>query len=314
MVEIPNIAYSGSVNEVTVGQGGNRLTLGGETCYPFHLFEGKMPNRPVVAFEVPDSEPQGWPTALVEVYADVWTDPVAWARKCVGEFGAELIHLDLVGTDPNGRNLPASHAVEVAMKVAEAVSVPLAVWGSANLEKDTEVLRAVSEALRGKRVLIGPVQDSNYKQIGASIISDGHVAINSSPIDINLAKQLNILTENLGVGVGSIVMDPTTGGLGYGLEYTYSVMERCRQAALTQQDAKLQYPLYCVLGREVWKVKEAATPQEQAPTMGDAKTRGVVMEAVTAMSLLVAGADVLVVRHPETARIIRELICELEGR
>lgn len=314
MVEIPNVTYSGTIKEIAVGGGGSLLTLGGGTSYPFHLFEGEMPHKPVIAFEVPDAEPENWPAALKEVYGDVWGDPAAWAKKCVSEFGAQLIHLDLSGTDPNGRNLPASHAAEVAKKVAAAVEVPLAVWGTANVEKDTEVLRAVSDALRGRRVLIGPLQDANYKPIGASVISDGHVAINSTPIDINLAKQLNILTENLGVNPNSMVMDPTTGGLGYGLEYTYSVMERCRQAALTQQDAKLQYPLYCVLGREVWKVKEAALTVEQAPTMGEAKTRGIVMEAVTATSLLLAGADVLVMRHPESVKLVRELLAELEAK
>lgn len=313
MTSIPNVTYSGAIKEISFGKGGKQITLGGETSYPFHLFEGKMPHKPIIAFEVPDTEPENWPAALKEVYQDVWGDPAAWAKKCVTEFGAEMIHLDLCGTDPNGKNLPASHAAEVAKKVAEAVDVPLAVWGTANVEKDTETLRAVSEALRGRRVLIGPVQDSNYKQVGASVISDGHVAINSTPIDINLAKQLNILTENLGVADTSMVMDPTTGGLGYGMEYSYSVMERCRQAALTQQDAKLQYPLYCVLGREIWKVKEASLSVEQAPTMGQAKTRGIVMEAVAATSLLVAGADVLVMRHPESAKLIRELLGELEA-
>ena len=309
--EIPKVTYSGAIREITLGVGDNAVTVGGETAYPFHGFEGEMPHKPLIAFDVPDVAPENWPPALKEHYADVWGDPAAWAKKAVETYGADLIHLDFCGTDPNGKNLDAAHAAAVATAVADAVSVPVVAWGTSNVEKDKEILRAVSEALRGRRAGIGPLQDSNYKQIGASVISDGNVAINSSPIDINLAKQLNILTENLGVPVDAMMIDPTTGGLGYGLEYSYTVMERCRQAALTQQDGKLQYPLYCNLGKEVWKVKEAALPESEVPTMGDAAQRGITMEAVTATSLLLAGADVLVMRHPEAVKLVRALIADL---
>jgi acetyl-CoA decarbonylase/synthase complex subunit delta len=312
--QIPTTTYSGAINEITLGTDGDAVTVGGASAYSFHNFEGELPRKPLIAFEVPDSEPENWPPALKAQYEDVWGDPAAWAKKCVEQFGADLIHIDFGGTDPNGADKDVAHAVAVAKAVAAAVKVPIVAWGTANVEKDTEVLRGVSEALRGRRAGIGPIQDTNYKQIGASVISDGHVAINSTPIDINLAKQLNILTENLGVPVDAVLIDPTTGGLGYGLEYSYTVMERCRQAALTQQDAKLQYPLYCNLGKEVWKVKEAALTTEQAPTMGDPEQRGIVMEAVTATSLLLAGADVLVMRHPEAVKLIREMIESLPAK
>jgi acetyl-CoA decarbonylase/synthase complex subunit delta len=312
--QIPAITYSGAIREITLGVGDNTVTVGGSSAYPFHDFEGERPRKPVIAFEVPDMAPENWPPALKAQYEDVWGDPAAWAKKCVEKFGAEIIHLDFCGTDPNGANKDAAHAVAVAKAVADAVKVPIVAWGTSNVEKDKDVLRAVSEALRGRRAGIGPVQDANYKQIGASVISDGHVAINSTPIDINLAKQLNILTENLGVPVDAVLIDPTTGGLGYGLEYSYTVMERCRQAALTQQDAKLQYPLYCNLGKEVWKVKEAALTAAEAPTMGDAEQRAIVMEAVTATSLLLAGADVLVMRHPESVKLIRDMIETLPAK
>jgi len=312
--QIPKTTYSGAIHEITLGTGDAAVTVGGASAYAFHDFEGERPRKPLIAFDVPDTEPENWPPALKAQYADVWGDPAAWAKKCVEEFGADLIHIDFCGTDPNGADKDVAHAVAVAKAVAAAVTVPIVAWGTSNVEKDTEVLRGVSEALRGRRAGIGPIQDTNYKQIGASVISDGHVAINSTPIDINLAKQLNILTENLGVPVDAVLIDPTTGGLGYGLEYSYTVMERCRQAALTQQDAKLQYPLYCNLGKEIWKVKEAALTVEQAPTMGDPEQRGIVMEAVTATSLLLAGADVLVMRHPEAVKLVREMIETLPAK
>jgi acetyl-CoA decarbonylase/synthase complex subunit delta len=194
------------------------------------------------------------------------------------------------------------------------VDVPVIVWGSGNTDKDAEVLRKVAEVCDGMNLILGPVAEGNYKQIGAGAIGYKHVAVASSPIDINLAKQLNILLGNLGVPDGQILVDPTTGALGYGLEYTYSVMERDRMAALTQQDERLQFPILCNLAKEVWKTKEAKLNAEEAPLLGNAKKRGILMEAVTAMSLLLAGADILVMRHPEAIKLIREMIAELTAK
>jgi acetyl-CoA decarbonylase/synthase complex subunit delta len=194
--------------------------------------------------------------------------------------------------------------------VAGAVDVPVIVWGSGNVEKDADVLRKVAEACDGMNLVIGPVAEGNYKQVGAGVIGYKHTAIASSPIDINLAKQLNILMGNLGVPDEQIVVDPTTGGLGYGIEYTYSVMERDRMAALTQQDERLQFPILCNMAKEVWKTKEAKTKMEDAPTLGDTKRRGILLEAVTAVMLLLAGADVLIMRHPEAIKLVREMISD----
>jgi len=133
----------------------------------------------------------------------------------------------------------------------------------------------------------------------------------STPIDINLAKQLNILLGNLGVPDELIVVDPTVSGIGYGIEYCYSVMERMRMAALTQQDDKLQFPLICNLAKEVWKTKEAKIPTEENPKLGDAKKRGILLEAMSATVLLMAGADIVVMRHPEAIRLVREMIAGL---
>jgi acetyl-CoA decarbonylase/synthase complex subunit delta len=134
------------------------------------------------------------------------------------------------------------------------------------------------------------------------------VVVASTPIDVNLAKQLNILLGNLGVSNKDLLIDPTTGGLGYGMEYSYSVIERIMQAALTQEDEKLQQPLICNVGNEVWKSKEANLSAEDAPQLGDPQKRGVTMESVTAVSLLLAGADVVVLRHPESVKLVKKYI------
>jgi acetyl-CoA decarbonylase/synthase, CODH/ACS complex subunit delta len=312
--EIPKTTYTGKIKEVTLGKGPRAVTLGGESSYPFHLFEGEMPHLPRIAMEVYDSPPEEWPEAALEPFKDVINDPAAWAKKCVEAYGAELIALQLVSTDPNGLNRSNDEAAQTTKKVAAAVDVPVIVWGSGNTDKDAEVLRKIAETCDGMNLIIGPVVEGNYKQVGAGAIAYKHTAVASSPIDINLAKQLNILLGNLGVPDGQILVDPTTGALGYGLEYTYSVMERDRMAALTQQDERLQFPILCNLAKEVWKTKEAKLNAEEAPLLGNAKKRGILMEAVTAMSLLLAGADILVMRHPEAIKLIREMIAELTAK
>ncbi len=309
--DIPKINYTGAIREVTLGDGPKALTVGGATAYPFHLFEGAMPHRPRIAMDVPDHAPEEWPEAALEPFRDVLDDPAAWARKNVETYGAELIALQVTSIDPNGMDRSARDAADVAKKVIAAVDVPVILWGVASHEKDTEFLRIMAEECEGKNLALGPVEEGDYRQIGAGALAYRHLVVASSPIDVNLAKQLNILLGNLGVPAEKILMDPTTGPLGYGLEYTYSVMERDRMAALVQEDDKLQHPVICNVGLEVWKVKEAKISPEEEPAMGDAKRRGILMEAVTAMSLLVAGADVLILRHPESAKLVKGMIDNL---
>jgi acetyl-CoA decarbonylase/synthase complex subunit delta len=309
--EIPKAFYSGKIREIKLGKGDKGITIGGETAYPFHLFEGEMPNLPKIAMEVWDTPPEEWTEAVLEPFAGVSDAPVAWAKKCVDDYGAEMIALQLISTDPNGLNRGADEAAEVVKKVAEAVDVPLIVWGTANHDKDTEVLGKVAEVCQGRNLILGPVEEGDYKRIGAAAIGYNHTVIASTPIDVNLAKQLNILLGNLGVPDEQIAMDPTTSSIGYGIEYCYSVMERMRMAALVQQDEKLQVPIICNIGKEVWKTKEVKIPTEKDPALGDAKKRGILMEAMSAVVLLLAGADVLIMRHPEAIKLIREMITEL---
>ena len=309
--EIPKTLYSGKIKEIKLGKGDKAVTIGGESAYPFYLFEGEMPNLPKIAMEVWDCAPEEWAKAALEPFAGVTDDPVAWAKKCTEDYRAEMIALQLISTDPNGLNREADEAAEVVKRVAEAIDVPLIVWGTANHDKDTEVLRKVCEICQDKKLIIGPVEEGDHKKIGAAALGYHHTVISSTPIDINLAKQLNILLGNLGVPDELIVIDPTVSSIGYGIEYCYSVMERDRMAALTQQDEKLQFPIICNLAKEVWKTKEVHIPTEEDPKLGDAKKRGILMEAMSAMVLLLGGADVLIMRHPEAIKLVREMITEL---
>ncbi|MFO7985067.1 MAG: acetyl-CoA decarbonylase/synthase complex subunit delta [Desulfatiglandaceae bacterium] len=307
--EIPEQPYSGKIGETTVGAGKGAVTLGGQDSYPFYLFEGKMPNPPKIAMEIWDYDPSDeWPQAAVEPFKDVISSPDAWAKKCVEEYGADIIVLQLKSTDPNGMDRGPDEAAEVAKKVVDAVDVPVILWGTANNEKDEEVLKKIAEVCQGQNLGLGPVEEANHKGVGASALGYGHVVIASSPIDVNLAKQLNILLGNLGVQLDKIIVDPTTGGLGYGMEYSYSVMERIMMAALTQEDDKLQVPMISNLGNEIWKCKEAGLPLEEAPTLGDPERRAIMMEVVGAVCFLLSGSSVLILRHPESVRLIRSFI------
>lgn len=309
--EPPKISYSGKIKEVILGKGNQAVTIGGETSYPFHLFEGDMPRLPRIAMEIYDIPPEDWPEVALAPFKDVTDNPVAWAKKCIEEYKAEMICLQLLSTDPNGLDRGADEAAEVVKKVADAIDVPLIVWGTANHEKDTEVLRKVCETCQDKRLIIGPVEEGDYKKIAASALAYNHTVIASSPIDINLAKQLNILLGNLGVPDNQIIIDPTVSSIGYGIEYCYSVMERVRMAALAQQDDKLQLPIICNIAKETWKTKEVKIPASEEPKLGDIKKRGILMEAMSAMVLLLAGGDVVIMRHPEAIDLIREMITEL---
>jgi acetyl-CoA decarbonylase/synthase complex subunit delta len=306
--EITKETYAGSIKGITIGKGDTALTVGGQTSYPFHQFEGKMPNKPIIAMEIWDITPEDWPEAVLVPFKDVVSDPAAWAKKCVDEYGAQAIVLQLKSIDPNDQDAGPDEAAATVKNILGAINVPLIVWGCAVPDKDEAVLKKICEVCEGENLIIGPVEEKNHKGIGAAAMGYGHTLISSSPIDVNLAKQVNILLENLGVSLDKVLVDPTTGGLGYGLEYSYSVMERLSQAAMTQGDDKLQNPMINNLGNEIWKCKEAKQPVDEAPELGDPEKRAILMEAVGAVSYLMSGSSILIMRHPESIKLAKAFI------
>jgi CO dehydrogenase/acetyl-CoA synthase delta subunit len=300
------IDYSGTIREVTLGNVDNTVTVGGTNTMPFQLFEGDIPRKPLIAMDVLDVAPEEWPATLSRHFEGVLDNPVAWAQKCVSDYQAEAICLSMVSTDPNGMNRSAADAAKIAAEVINNIDVPVIIWGCDNAEKDTETLRDITAMIGDKKACLAPLTDANYRSIGATAMAFQHPVVAASPIDVNLAKQLNILMENLGMHLDTVLIDPSIGALGYGIEYTYSVMERIRLAALTQHDDKLQVPFICNLGREVWKAKEVRLPSDDL--IGDQENRGVLMEAVTASCMLMAGGEVLVMRHPKAIALTKSLI------
>ncbi len=308
--QAPIEQYSGKIREVTIGTGDNKVVAGGQNILTFYDFEGTMPHRPLIAMEVYDVEPQDWATALKDTLGSVWGDPVAWAKKCQDDFGADLICLQLISTDPNGADKSVDEAVETVKAVLGAISIPLIVYGSGNADKDSEVLKKVAEAAQGQNIVIGTAVEDNYKSVAAAAMGFNQVVSGETPIDVNMAKQLNILMTNLGLPAEQILIDPAVGALGYGLEYAYSVIERDRLAALQQNDAMMQMPIIANMGREVWKTKEAKISREEAPEWGDPTRRGILWETITAVSLLMAGTDILIMRHPESVNLVKKTFAE----
>ena len=314
IVEEPKEKWSTAVSAVTIGatpaEGGTRgrtITLGAETTLPFMHFDGDTPNRPVVAMEVLDIAPQDWPDALLEPFRDVVGNPVEWAKKCVEKYGAEMICLKLEGTHPDAGDKSPEETAETVKAILKAVDVPLIIWGCDVDEKDNLVLPMCCEAAKGERCLIGTAKEDNYKTLTASCMADGHSLITESPLDINIAKQVNIMVSEMGFPLDRIVMYPTTGGLGYGIEYAYSIQERGRLAGLSG-DKMLSPPVICQIGQEAWRAKEAKATAEEVPQWGSAEERGPMWEAMTAITLLQAGSDLLVMRHPKAIALVKQAI------
>ncbi|MDH4067874.1 MAG: acetyl-CoA decarbonylase/synthase complex subunit delta [Dehalococcoidia bacterium] len=293
----PVEAYTGVVREVAIGKGNKSLKIGGENILPLHFFDqGSNPNPVKFALEVLDMKPEDWPEHAVEPFKDVIANSVSWAKKCQGA-GVDAVSLFLMSTDPAVKDAPADKAATLAKEVAEAIAVPLIVYGSGDEKKDVEVLSKVAEVCDGMNLLIGPVLKENYEAVGKAILNHGHTAIAQSPLDINLLKELNVKLSKI-FPPDRIVIDPLSSALGYGMEYSFSLIERVKQIGIMTKDSMTMMPIIANLGGECWKTKQAKENKKQ----------GLLWEGVTALSLLLAGANIIVLRHPETLKLIKETI------
>ncbi len=302
--------WAGKVREVTLGatavQGGTRaktVTVGGETAMPFLGFEGVMPHPPVIAVEIRDRKPADWSPLLLEAWGDVVADPVRWAQTAE-KAGAGLIQLSL------GLENGVDTAVATVRSVLQATGLPLIVVGPGQAEKDNELLVPIADAFKGERLALGICEDKNYRTIVASAMANDHLVIARTAMDVNLAKQLNILISDMGLPLDRVIMDPTTGALGYGFEYGYSVMERLRLAAL-QGDGMTQLPMMVTPGEEAWKTKEAKVGVGVPAAWGDWAERAITWETLTAVMLIESGANILTLRHPEAVRRVQAAINDL---
>ena len=292
----PVETFSGKVTEVVIGKGDNAIKIGGESVLPFHYFEGTIENKPKLALEIQDMDPAGWAEWVREPYKDVIADPVTWAKRCL-ELGADAICMRLASTDPAGDNNSADKAAETVKQVVSSVKAPFIIYGSGDETKDIEVLSKVAELCDSEKLLLGPVVKENYEPISKAALDHGHCIIAQTPLDINLEKELNVKLLKT-FPPDRIVIDSLSSGLGYGMEYSFTIMERTKHTGVMFGDTTMQMPMIADLGGECWKTKQAKESEE----------RGVLWESITAVSLVLAGANLLVLRHPESFTIIRDII------
>jgi acetyl-CoA synthase len=312
-IPLPKEKWVGKVREVTLGataeDGGTRshtVTIGGETAMPFLQFEGQFPHPPLVALEVRSQKPADWSPLLQEAWGQAMDDPAQWAQAAE-QANADLIYLTLTLDDT------PETAVTTVKSVLQATGLPLIVVGPGQAEKDNELIVPIAEATKGERLLLGICEDKNYRTIVAAAMANGHLVSARTAMDVNLAKQLNILISDMGMPLDRVVMDPTTGALGYGFEYGYSVMERLRLAAL-QGDGMTQLPMLVTPGEECWKTKEAKVGSGVPEEWGDWLERAVNWETITAVMLIESGANIVVLRHPTSTQRTRRAIAGLAGR
>ncbi len=311
-IEIPTQKWGGKVREITLGataaEGGTRtktVTVGGETTLPFLHFEGDIPCSPAIAIEVLDQAPTDWSPVLLEAWGEASKDVATWT-KAAEEKGADIILLRFVLPSIKGEEL-AEYVRQTLRQVLETTGLPLIVFGPGQAEVDNEILVAVAEEGKGERLVLGICEDKNYRTIVAAALGHGHLVNARCPMDVNLSKQLNILISDMGLPLERIVMDPTTGALGYGIEYGYSAMERLRLAAL-QGDGMTQQPMLVTPGEEAWRAKEARTNEGIPDAWGDWAERAVNWEVLTASTLIESGADIIALRHPESVKQVRTMI------
>ena len=315
-VEIPLEKYSGAVREITLGatreQGGTRnhtVTIGGAKALPFLHFEGAVPHAPALAIEIQDRAPSDWSPLLMQTWGNVVENPAQWAQAAEAR-GADVLLLKFNTTQADGTLNNAANARSVTRAVLNASGLPLIVFGPGQAEIDNELLVAAAEEAKGERVVLGVCEDKNYRTIVAAAMANDQLVDSRTPMDVNLSKQLVILIHDMGMPLDRIIMDPSTGALGYGIEYGYSVMERLRLAAL-QGDTMTQSPMLVTVGEEAWRVKEAKVGEGVPETWGDWQERAILWETLTASALVESGADVIVMRHPEAVARVKKMITEL---
>ena len=303
--------FTASVNEVTIGTGDKAIVLGGENVMPLYSFDAPIVNRAKIGVEITDSGYDKTVPGIAAFYAGAET--IADIAKRASEMpGGDFVVLTLEGADPNGENKSIDECVAIAKDVADAIDVPLAIQGCKNIEKDAEMFNKLAEALQGKNILLISARTENYKTVAASaVMAYGQKISAESAVDINLAKQLNVLISQMGIAADNYVMNVGSAAAGYGFEYVASTLDRVRGAALSQNDAMLQMPIVTPVADDAWSVKESVVSEEDFPEWGSRENRGVQMEVCTAAACLAGGSNAVILRHPESVKTISEIIADL---
>jgi len=305
----PSQKFSGKIREVTVGSG---LKLGGESVLPFYKFDGDTGAKPAIGMEIWDVFPESWPESLKDIFGEYAGDPVKWAKFCMEKYDPDFICIRFEGANPEGDDRSPEECAQVAARLAQEVQVPLVIAGCDSDEKNAKVFVKIAEAVPDKNYVFLSAVEANYKEVGAAVgMAYGNLVSAESSVDLNLAKQLNILVTQLGVKPERMVMNPGCSAVGYGFEYVVTTMDRIKLAALDQNDATLQLPIISPVSFETWKSKESTAAKQDMPEWGEQEERGIAMEISTAAGVLASGSNAVILRHPKSVEVIRKFIDEL---
>ena len=300
--------FSTSINTMTIGTGDKQVIFGGENVLPLYTFDAPIEHRPKIGVEISD---MGYRKGIpgIEAFYKGANTIVDMAKRAAEMPGADFLVLSLDGAHPNNEDKSIEECVTLVKEVADAVDIPVVIEGSKHIEKDSRLLEKVAEAAQGKNILIMSAHEENYKAVAtaAALAYEQNVAAESS-VDINLAKQLNVLITALGVKPENIVMNAGSAAGGYGFEYIASTIERIKMAALAQNDAMLKMPIITPVSSETWVVKESMASQEDFPEWGSVESRGINMEVSTAAACLAAGSNAVILCHPDSVKTISEMI------
>ncbi len=303
--------FSSSINEVTLGVGEKAVTLGGSNTMPLYTFDAPSKHKVAIGVEITDTGVDRTLPGIAAYYEGAETISEIAARAAEMP-GADFVVLALNGADPNGDNRSVEECVEIAKQVVDAIDVPLAIVGARNVEKDSVLFTNLAEALQGKNVLFVSAREEDYKTVAASaVMAYGNKISAESAVDINLAKQLNVLLSQMGIKPESYVMNVGSAAAGYGYDYVASTLDRVKDAALAQNDVMLQMPIITPVSQEAWAVKESIVSEEDFPEWGSRETRGVDMEVCTAAAVIAGGADAVILRHPQSVATISGMIADL---
>ncbi len=303
----PNIKWSGRVVEVKLGnkreEGGTRevtYIIGGATTMPLYG-DARSFKPPVLSMDVFDMKIPLPKTVKQAIGEDVLDNPPEWAKRCVEKLGADMVNVHLVSTDPKIQDAPPSKAVKVVEEVLQAVKTPIFVGGSGNPQKDTIVLKEIAEHFAGERLILSPLTlDMKLEEIAPIIKKCDHAVVGSVTMDIDKARQL---TRKLTTWLSpeDITIDLFGAAIGYGWEYSFTIIERARLAALSG-DKELQYP-FIIAASNAWAAREAWMKMDEF--WGPKEVRGPLWEYLTALTMMLAGADLILTLHPMSVRLLK---------
>ena len=303
--------FNAAIRTVEIGTGDKAVKLGGENVMPLYSFDAPIENAPKIGVLITDLGMENEVAGIKDYYAGA-SSFAEIAKKAEEMPGADFVVLRFEGADPNGEDRSIEDCVAIAKEVGDAITAPLVIEGCKNVEKDAELFTKVAEALQGKNVLIMSAREENYKTVAAAAgLAYGQKVGAESAVDINLAKQLNVLIGQLGVDPANVVMNVGSAAAGYGFEYVVSTMDRVKAAALSQGDVQLQMPIITPVADEAWNVKEAMASEADMPEWGSLEERGIDMEIETAAAVLASGSNAVILKHPASVATISKLINEL---